>query len=122
MSRIQSVRKNTEFQSIYRTGKSRANRFFIMYCAPSSGDGRIGISVSKKVGNSVVRHRIKRLVKECYRLHRDEIRDGLDIIVVARQDSKDKSYREIEGAFLHLLKLQHIRIGKANEHKPKEEP
>ena len=66
---------------------------------------RIGISVSKKVGNSVVRHRIKRLVRESYRLNKNQIKDGFDIVVVARQSAKDKGYKEIESAFLHLCRL-----------------
>ena len=68
-------------------------------------ENRIGISVSKKVGNSVVRHRIKRLIKESYRLHEEMFHSSWDIVVVARVESKDKSLKSIEGSLLHLLNL-----------------
>ena len=86
MKRFPSIKKNSEFQQVYRNGKSYANKLLIMYISRSERpDTRIGISVSKKVGNSVVRHHLVRLVRESFRLHKDEIETGLDIVVVARQ-------------------------------------
>jgi ribonuclease P protein component len=75
----------------------------------NSNMNRLGISVSKKVGNSVVRHRISRLIRESYRLSEDSFLSGLDIIVVARVGAKGKDYSEIESALLHLIKLHKIR-------------
>lgn len=69
---------------------------------------RLGISVSKKVGNSVVRHRVTRLVRESYRLHEAVFNSGLDIVVVARQSAASVGYEEIEKALLHLGKLHQI--------------
>ena len=69
---------------------------------------RIGISVSKKVGNSVVRHRVKRLIKESYRLQEDNVRCGYDIIVIARPGAKDIQYRGLLSALIHLLRLHKI--------------
>ena len=71
---------------------------------------RIGISVSKKVGNSVVRHRLCRLVRESYRLHEKEFHSGYDLVIVARVNAKERTFREIESAFLHLGKLHHILL------------
>lgn len=71
-------------------------------------ENRLGISVSKKVGNSVVRHRIIRLIRESYRLNCRKFECGLDVVIVARASSKGKSYREIEKAMLHLGKIQGI--------------
>ena len=89
MKRFPSIKKNSEFQQVYRNGKSYANKLLIMYISRSERpDTRIGISVSKKVGNSVVRHHLVRLVRESFRLHKDEIETGLDIVVVARQMAK----------------------------------
>jgi ribonuclease P protein component len=69
---------------------------------------RIGISVSKKVGNSVVRHRITRLVRESYRLNEDMFNSGLDIVVIARAGARGKNYSEISSAFMHLAKIHKI--------------
>ena len=69
---------------------------------------RIGISVSKKVGNSVVRHRVKRLIKESYRLHENVFNSGLDIVIVARPGAASVGFHEIDSALLHLCKLHHI--------------
>ena len=68
----------------------------------------MGVSVSKKVGNSVVRHRLTRLVRESYRLQESKFQNGLDIVVVARTNAKERTYKEIESALLHLGKLHNI--------------
>ena len=81
----ESLKKNRDFQLVYKTGTSYVNKYLVMYARENQlGKNRIGISVSKKVGNSVVRHRLCRLVRESYRLHEDVFRRGFDIVVVAR--------------------------------------
>ncbi len=101
-----SLRKNSDFQVVYKSGKSYANKYLVIYTSKNGTDrNRLGISVSKKVGNSVVRHRIKRLVKESYRLHEQMFNSGLDIAVIARQGSDACDYASIESALLHLMKL-----------------
>ena len=109
MKRFPSIKKNSEFQQVYRNGKSYANKLLIMYISRSERpDTRIGISVSKKVGNSVVRHHLVRLVRESFRLHKDEIETGLDIVVVARKMAKESDFKKIESAYLHLCGLHNI--------------
>ena len=109
MKRFPSIKKNSEFQQVYRNGKSYANKLLIMYISRSERpDTRIGISVSKKVGNSVVRHHLVRLVRESFRLHKDEIETGLDFVVVARQMAKESDFKKIESAYLHLCGLHNI--------------
>jgi len=109
MTKTDSIKSNLDFQDIYKKGKSYANRFLVMYIVENGTDkNRIGISVSKKVGNSVVRHRVKRLIKESYRLHEAVFNSGLDIVIVARPNAKDKSFSEIESALLHLGKLHSV--------------
>ena len=104
-----SLKKNRDFQYVYKKGKSYANKYLIMYVLNNKKEeNRLGISVSKKVGNSVVRHRITRLVRESYRLQKDKFQTGYDIVVIARSNAKDKSYSEIESALLHLAKLHNI--------------
>ena len=109
MKRFPSIKKNSDFQAIYRTAKSYANRQLVMYVKKTGGQqSRIGISVSKKVGNSVVRHHLARLVRESFRLNRDTLEEGLDIVVVARAAAKDSDYKTIERAFMHLCGLHNI--------------
>jgi len=80
-----------------------------MYVYDNSFDtNRLGISASKKVGNSVVRHRITRLIRESYRLQESRFQSGLDIVIIARIGAKGKTYSEIESALLHLGKLHNI--------------
>lgn len=105
----ESLKKNRDFQLIYKEGKSCANRYLVLYVRENGlGTNRIGVSVSKKVGNSVVRHRITRLIRESYRLHEDMFNSGLDMAVIARVSAKGKGLREIESALLHLGKLQGV--------------
>ena len=101
--------KNKDFQIIYKKGKSYANKYLIMYVLENDmKENRLGISVSKKVGNSIVRHRITRLIRESYRLQKNKFKNGFDIVVVARINAKGKTYYEIESALLHLVKLHNI--------------
>lgn len=105
----ESLKKNRDFQHVYKKGKSLANRYLVLYVLENGTDrNRLGISVSKKVGNSVVRHRLTRLVRESYRLHESTFRRGLDLIVVARVTAKDTNYHQIESALLHLAGLHKI--------------
>lgn len=109
---FKTLKKNSDFRLVYNNKHSIANRLLIMYILKNGTDiNRFGISVSKKVGNSIVRHRLTRLIRECIRLHADNIKNGYDIIFVARVDLKDKNYFETRDAFLHLLKLNKLYIG-----------
>ena len=109
MKYSESLKKNRDFQQVYRQGTSYANKYLVMYVKKNSLEkNRIGISVSKKVGNSVVRHHLARLIRESYRLHEEEFQQGIDVVVVARVRAKNSTYFEIEEALLHLGKLHHI--------------
>ena len=105
----ESLKKNHQFQFVYKNGKSYANRYFIMYVKENGLEiNRLGISVSKKVGNSVVRHRVTRLVRESYRFQENIFNSGLDIVIIARPSAASISYKETESALLHLCKLHHL--------------
>ncbi len=104
-----SLKSNMDFQNVYKKGKSYANKYLVMYVLENNpGINRLGISVSKKVGNSVVRHRLKRLVRESYRLHEEMFNSGLDIVVVVRANAKSILYTDMESAVIHLSKLHRI--------------
>lgn len=104
-----SLKKNDEFRRVYRFGRSKANRNLILYVwKNNSNENHLGISVSKKVGNSVVRHHMTRLIREAYRLHEDEFNTGLDLVVVVRCGDKKSKLDEYESSLLHLANLQRI--------------
>ena len=107
----ESLKKNQDFRVVYSSGKSYANRFLVMYVLKNeTKKNRLGISVSKKVGNSVVRHHITRLIRESYRLQEERFQSGIDLVVIARGAAKDASYHEIESAMMHLAKLHKIEM------------
>ena len=115
---IYKLRKNTEFRLVYRRGKSYANKLLVLYVFNNKKNineenelyNKVGISVSKKVGNSIVRHRITRLIRESYRLQEEHFKCGWDLVVIARAGAKGKTYREIESALIHLGTLHELYI------------
>ncbi|MCY6485369.1 ribonuclease P protein component [Clostridium aestuarii] len=107
MEKKEKIRKNIEFRRVYRRGKSYSNHLLVLYIYANNKNidlNRIGISVSKKVGNSVVRSRVKRLVSEGYRLNCNNLKKGYDLVFIARNASRDKSYKEIEKSIINLFK------------------
>lgn len=106
---LNSLKSRNEFSVVYRNGKSYANKYLVMYVMKNDlNQNRIGISVSKKVGNSVVRHRVTRLIRESYRLGEATFHTGYDIVVVARAGAKGRNFSEIDSAMMHLGKLHRI--------------
>lgn len=109
---IYRLKKNFEFSIIYRRGKSFANDLLVMYIIKNKKNkdkyfdsyNKLGVSVSKKVGNSVVRSRCKRLISESFRLNYDYMTKGYDFIFIARNPMKGKGYFEIEKAMKNLIK------------------
>jgi len=106
---METLRKNSQFQAVFnsKNRKSYGNKYLVVYISENYlGLVRLGITVSKKVGNSVVRHRIKRLIKESFRLHESEVSNsGLDIVVVSRVNANTvEKCCEIESALLHAFR------------------
>ena len=112
----ESLKKNKDFQIVYRTGKSYANRFLVMYIRKNDlGRNRLGISVSKKVGNSVVRHHLTRLIRESYRLQEEHFLCGYDIVAVVRVNAKNSTFADMKSALIHLGKLHKIYISEKED-------
>ena len=117
MKKTESLKNSYQFGQVYNKGISHANKQLVMYVLRNNTDcNRLGISVSKKVGNSVVRHHMCRLIREAYRLHEDMFDSGLDIVVVVRKGAdKFTTYHEIEKSLIHLSKIHRIYIEETDE-------
>lgn len=113
VKKFNSIKKNEDFRNVYKNGVSYANKHLVMYVLKKNNDdnkirNRIGISVSKKVGNSVVRHRLTRLIRESFRLNQSEYLFSADIVVVVRVSAKEIGYWDIYASYLHLCRLHKI--------------
>lgn len=104
--KVYKIKKNYDFRVVYNRGKSFSNRLFVIYIYKNKKNvklNRLGVSISKKVGKSVVRNRIRRLIYEVYRLNLHKLKDGYDIVFIARNGSKDKMYSEVEKSIINLF-------------------
>ena len=99
------IRKNSEFRVVYKKGKSIANRLLVLYVFRNIKKlNRTGVSVSKKVGKSVIRNKVRRLIKESYRLNNTNLKQGYDLVFIARNSAKNRSFLEIQKSMLELFK------------------
>lgn len=100
------LKKNEDFQRVFRRGMSVANRQLVLYAFPNPKIERfrVGISISKKIGNAVVRNRTKRLLKEAIRLNMESIKTGYDLVVIVRKPTLELNLLELSASFSHVLK------------------
>jgi len=103
----QRIKKNKEFQQVFKEGKSYANRQFVIYCLPKEGqkEFRIGLSVGKKIGNAVTRNQVKRYIRQVFFELKDEIRQDMDYVIIARLPAADLNYHETKKSLEHVLKI-----------------
>ncbi len=97
MKFTERLKKNSDFRIAYQKGKSKSAYLLVLISRENGlGISRLGITVSKKVGNSVVRHRVRRLIREAYRLNEDAFLPGMDYVVIAKANAKGKSFQDVE--------------------------
>lgn len=103
--KIKHLKKNYEFLKVYRSGRSVAQKYLVMYYIKNEVKcNRIGVSISKKVGKSVTRHRIRRLIMESFRLQDLKLEKGFDFVFVARKPAAKAGFREVSNDIEVLIK------------------
>lgn len=99
------LRRRGEFQRVYHSGKSVANRYMVLYAVKSGrAVGCVGFAAGKKLGNAVARNRVKRLLRECYRLNQHYLKDGYNLLLVGRLAAVPEKYETLEKAFRNLAR------------------
>ena len=103
------VKKEKDFSAIFKEGKSFANRKFVIYRLENDEQHfRVGLSVSKKLGNAVMRNQIKRRIRHILIEHKNQLVENVDFVVIARKGIEILEYAEMEKNLLHVLKLSKI--------------
>ena len=101
MKEARTVKKNHEFRRMYQKGRSSVNSYLVLYVRPNRrGCNRLGVTASTKLGKAVVRNRVKRRLREVWRLNDAQLKQGYDMILVARGRSIRGDFREIQKAYL----------------------
>ena len=96
-----TLKKNSDFRRLYSKGKSAVNPYMVVYCRRNSAHvNRLGYTVSTKLGHAVQRNRVRRRLREIYRLNAPALKSGWDIVIVARSRCVNAEYRDMEKAFL----------------------
>lgn len=103
MKQTFSLKQNHEFRRLYAKGKSAVTPCVALYCRKTKrGYNRLGLTTGVKLGKAVQRNRVRRRLREIYRLHEGAFCRGYDIVVVARGRAVDAEYRQLEQAYLAL--------------------
>ena len=109
MEKKYRLKKNMEFKKVYSVGKKYWNRNFILFTKKNDLDEtRVGFTITKKHGNSVVRNRIRRRMKEAYRLNLSHIKDGYDLVFIPKRNIVSISYGELENSMIHIMKISGV--------------
>lgn len=109
MEKKYRLRKNLEFKRVYSGGKNYWNRNLTLYKKKNNlKETRFGITITKKVGKAVVRNKIRRRIKEIYRTNLYRIKSGYDLVFIPKQNVVDITYKELESAIIHILKISNM--------------
>lgn len=119
MKKTYRIKKNSDFQLVFKKGKSTANRQFVMYILkkPKQENFRIGLSVSKQIGNAVTRNRVKRLVRETFKELKVDLPNEYDFVIIARKPAATMNFHDVKGSIVHILKLAKLLPKTYGQHK-----
>ena len=100
------IRKNIEYKRVYKYGKNYWNRNLILYVKKNKSDKtRVGFTITKKIGNSVTRNKVRRRMKEIYRLKLKDIKMGFDLVFIPKKNVVSMPYNELENSMIHIMKI-----------------
>lgn len=107
LKKSQRIKKNEDFQTVFKKGKSVANRQFVIYSykKEQQQEFRIGLSVGKKLGNAVTRNRIKRAIRQAFLEMRDELKNDYDYVIIARHQATTMDFHETKKSLQHVLRI-----------------
>ena len=101
MKQRYTLKKNSDFRRLYSRGKSVVTPYLVVYCRRNrGGENRLGYTVSTRLGHAVVRNRVRRRLREIVRLNAPALKQGWDLVIVARSRSVGADYRKLEAAYL----------------------
>ena len=109
MDRRFTLKKNSDFRRLYSKGKSAVDPYMVVYCRKNgTANKRVGFTVSVKLGHAVVRNRVRRRLREIYRLNSHLLKEGWDLVIVARARCVNGKYSRMNDAFLSLCDKLHL--------------
>ena len=105
MKKAVTLKENYEFRRMYQRGKSAVSGSMVIYCRKNKlGHNRLGLTASTKLGHAVVRNRCRRRLREVYRLNSPALRQGYDLILVARGRTPHAPWKELNDTFMKLCR------------------
>lgn len=112
MNKTLTIKENRTFRRIYSKGRSAVTPFLVLYCRPNRlGHNRLGVTVSTKLGGAVVRNRARRRLREVFRLAGPDLRQGYDVILVARARAVNGPYQKLTAAFYRACRELNLLEG-----------